>query len=140
MTSRTILTDLLIRALPTPSQVSTQYPDAKCQGFGIRVSSKGVKTFYYRYELNGSAFRMTIGRYPDVKLADARLKADQARILVKAGIDPNPTPDPQPTEDASTPAAAPPTAVANNRPEGVEPVLFTELLKDDHNRITGIVE
>lgn len=129
MTSRTILTDLLIRALPTPSQVSTQYPDAKCQGFGIRVSSKGVKTFYYRYELNGSEFRMTIGRYPDIKLADARLKADQARILVKAGIDPNPTPDQQPADDAPTPTTTPPPAVANNRLESAEPVLFTAALK-----------
>ena len=131
MTSRTILTDLLIRALPTPSQVSTQYPDAKCQGFGIRVSSKGVKTFYYRYELNGSESRMTIGRYPDIKLAEARLKADQARILVKAGINPNPEPEPQAADDAPSPAATPLNArtAANNRPEGIAPVLFTTALK-----------
>jgi integrase len=48
------------------------------KGFGVRVSPKGAKTFVV---LIGSGRRQTLGRYPDLKLIEARKEAK--RILAE---------------------------------------------------------
>ena len=70
------LTDLSIRKLPL-SPGTTYYWDSYTRGFGLRVS-KTAKTFVV---LTGSGRRETIGRYPDLKLAEAR--AEASRILAE---------------------------------------------------------
>jgi Arm DNA-binding domain len=65
------LTDLTVRALqPAPKQLKVW--DTKTKGFGVLVSGS-TKTFFASY---GRERRIkTLGRYPDVSLADARKKA-----------------------------------------------------------------
>ena len=41
-----MLNDLVIRKLPIPAEGVTQHPDGKIAGFGVRVTSGGVKSFY----------------------------------------------------------------------------------------------
>jgi integrase len=73
------LTDLTIRKLPAPPTGQKAYYDDSIKGFGIRVSSKGTKTFTLLY--GDPRKRMTIGRYPILTLSQARTEAK--RILAK---------------------------------------------------------
>ncbi|MEO1021585.1 MAG: Arm DNA-binding domain-containing protein, partial [Bacteroidota bacterium] len=67
----------------------TEYFDENTSGLGLRVSPNGNKSFFYRYRHNGRNRRYTIGRYSKaMSLKDAREKADELRLEVKRGGDP----------------------------------------------------
>ncbi len=67
------LTDLSIRKLKSPIQGQRTHFDDAPSGFGVRVSQGGAKSFVVMY---GKRRQLkTIGRYPDMKLADARREA-----------------------------------------------------------------
>lgn len=57
-------------------------------GLYLRVSSPTAASWVFRYMMSGRAREMGIGKYPDVTLADARDRADQARKLKAQGVDP----------------------------------------------------
>lgn len=57
-------------------------------GFGIRVSPSGGKAWIWVYHFDGRPRRMTLGSYPAMGLADARIKLSEARKLLERGIDP----------------------------------------------------
>ncbi len=48
----------------------------------------GSRLWRYAYRYNGSQKSLALGTYPQVTLAEARKKRDQARILLKSNIDP----------------------------------------------------
>jgi hypothetical protein len=62
--------------------------DGKVDGLWVRVSPNGLKVFVLKYRFNGRSLRLSIGRYPDLKLAEARLKAQEARGQIAKGVDP----------------------------------------------------
>jgi integrase len=62
--------------------------DARLPGFGIRVSPKGTKSFVLLYRHKRRCRRMTLGRYPIVSLAEARILAREALAQVARGNDP----------------------------------------------------
>lgn len=67
------LTDLQIKKLHAPTQGQKTYFDEGMPGFGLRVSQGGARSFVVVY---GKKRQLkTIGRYPDVGLADARRAA-----------------------------------------------------------------
>jgi integrase len=82
------LTDTELRNLPSPAEGQVQYPDGKLPGFGVRVTSNGLKTFYFVYRFHGRSRRMTLGRYPHTPLKDARGKAYAALRSLAKGEDP----------------------------------------------------
>jgi hypothetical protein len=57
-------------------------------GLYLQVSRVGSKSWLLRFRLHGRRRDMGLGALADVSLADARLKAQDARKLVAAGIDP----------------------------------------------------
>lgn len=57
-------------------------------GFYVRVLPSGIKTFWYRFTLGGKRQKMNLGQYPEVSLAEANDKHDQAKIQVRRGQDP----------------------------------------------------
>lgn len=57
-------------------------------GLFIEVKESGVKSWHYRYSLNGKQERLVIGRYPDLSLKDARQVRDESASLVAKGISP----------------------------------------------------
>ena len=69
------ITDLAIQRLSLPDGATRQktFYDDTLKGFGIRVSVGGAKTFVVMYSKRRK--RMTLGRYPDISLAEARKKA-----------------------------------------------------------------
>jgi integrase len=74
---KTHLSDIAIRRLKAPSTGQLTYWDNDTKSFGVRVSKGGTKSFVV---LRGTRRqRITIGRYPDIGLSDARREA--RRIL-----------------------------------------------------------
>jgi integrase len=67
------LTDIAIRALPAPEKGARIYFDDTLSGFGVRVSQGGAKAFTLTF--GSGRERVTIGRYPIISLADARVEA-----------------------------------------------------------------
>ena len=62
------------------------YPDGL--GLYLQVSPSSSKSWVYRFKLNGRERRQGLGRYPDVSLERARIKAKESRNLKDDGIDP----------------------------------------------------
>lgn len=67
-------TEAKLRALPLPDAGQrVTYRDIKQPGLQLRVSAGGAKTFsVYRRVRNGPPERVTIGRWPDITVEDAR--------------------------------------------------------------------
>ena len=82
------LTDLEIKKLRAPADGRLEIPDGRFPGLAVRVTKHGVKTFALRTRVNGRLIRLTLGRYPDIKLAEARAKAHSAVSEAKAGKQP----------------------------------------------------
>ena len=57
-------------------------------GLYLELSPAGGKWWRLKYRFNGKEKRLSLGTYPDVGLADARAKRDEARKLLAAGVDP----------------------------------------------------
>lgn len=87
------LTDAAVKRLKTPADADRiEYWDTKTSGFGIRISSAGVRSWVMilRVLKDGrlQQQRLTLGRYPGVSLAEARAKAIEARGQAEQGEDP----------------------------------------------------
>lgn len=85
--SKQRLTDLTVRNLK-PRGARRQVQDADIPGFGVLVTATGLKTFFYRYKLDGGAHRFRIGSYPAVSLEQARKKALTLSGQVQDGKNP----------------------------------------------------
>ncbi len=51
-------------------------------GLTVRITRNAIITFNYRFRWRGNQQRIKIGRYPDVKLSGARLKAGEYRQVL----------------------------------------------------------
>jgi integrase len=69
-----------------PTDRVTQYTDDR--GLYLEVHPSGSKLWRYKYRFMGKQMRLAIGRYPDVSLAEARRRRDDARRQLDDGIDP----------------------------------------------------
>lgn len=79
------LKDLQIRNL-RPTEKIAQYADER--GLYLEVHPNGSMLWRYKYRYFGKQKRLALGRYPDVGLADARRRRDDARRTLEAGSDP----------------------------------------------------
>ncbi len=57
-------------------------------GLYFRVSAEGTGFWVARYTANGKRREITLGRYPEVSLADATLETSKLQASVRQGIDP----------------------------------------------------
>ena len=80
-------TDRSINALRPRSERYEVWEDGRTS-FGVRVAPSGRKSWIYMYRFNGKARRMTLGVYPQLSLADARVKHAKAKRRLAAGRDP----------------------------------------------------
>lgn len=80
------LTAAEIRALQ-PSGNETKLYDS--QGLFLVMSPTGSKHWKMRYTFAGKERKLSFGRYPAVSLKDARMKRDEARVLLAGGTDPS---------------------------------------------------
>src|SRR5580704_13603024 len=65
-------TDPQIKALKPESKRYEKY--IVKGGLGIRVTPAGVKTWIYRYKIDGKTEKLTIGHYPTMSLANANMR------------------------------------------------------------------
>lgn len=81
----TMLTDTRIRNTRTGTK-----PIRLMDGHGLYldVSPAGGRHWRYRYRLAGKESIYTIGEYPGISLAEARVKHQEARKLVEQGVNP----------------------------------------------------
>lgn len=79
------LKELQIRNI-RPTDKVTQCTDER--GLYLEVHPNGSKLWRYKYRYMGKQKRLALGRYPDVGLAEARKRRDDARRQLEAGTDP----------------------------------------------------
>lgn len=80
------LNDVAIRsAKPGPKPVKLS--DEK--GLFLLVQPSGGKLWRLKYRVGGKEKKLSLGRYPDVGLKEARERCAEARKLIAAGIDPS---------------------------------------------------
>lgn len=79
----------------TAAQVKNAKPEsdrdyklADEKGLYLLVTRKGAKSWRLKYRIGGKERLMTFGLFPDVSLADARDRREQARRLLRDGKDP----------------------------------------------------
>lgn len=80
------LNDLTIRAAkpgPKPIKLSDE------RGLFLLVQPSGGKLWRLKYRIAGKEKKLSLGRYPDVALKEARERSAEARKLIAAGVDPS---------------------------------------------------
>ncbi len=80
-----MLTDKAVRAAKAKDKA---YKVTDSAGLFLHVSVKGHKSWRYKYRFEKKEQLLTLGAYPDVTLADAREKRDEARKILRQGRDP----------------------------------------------------
>jgi integrase len=87
---RKALTDALVRSVAAPASGRIEITDDRCEGLALRVTASGVKSWCFRFRdpRSGKDARLTIGRYPDVSLSQARARTTELRHEVASGINP----------------------------------------------------
>jgi len=91
MAPRVVLTDRLLKSLkPAPTGQRTVHWDAARPSFGVRITDRGVVSFFVMRRMPGrpQPVRVSLGRYPDIGLAQARVLATAAIGDLVAGIHP----------------------------------------------------
>jgi integrase len=83
------LTDAKIRSLKPPVAGQVDIKDTRSPGLALRLTA-GSKTWSYRFTdpVTGKRQRMTLPKFPDLSLAEARDRAEGLRKLVAKGINP----------------------------------------------------
>ncbi len=72
-----------------PEKGTQTYYDTKERGLSLIVSYGGSKTFYLYKKVDGRPERIKIGRFPDVKIEQARKKATEFKTQINRGKNPN---------------------------------------------------
>ncbi len=77
-----MLSDLKARsAKPSPKGYKLTDQGGLC----LFISTHGTKSWRYNYRLNGKRETLTIGKYPEISLTEARLIHAEARSAVARG-------------------------------------------------------
>ena len=79
------LTDTQIKALKPRA---SRYLVSDGRGLSMDVLPSGKMSWFFRYRLNGSYEKVTLGRYPDLSLKAARAKRDDLAAQVAQGKSP----------------------------------------------------
>ncbi|WP_447874397.1 tyrosine-type recombinase/integrase [Serratia fonticola] len=80
------LTDIKVR---TSKPEEKQYKLTDGNGMHLLVHPNGSKYWRLQYRFGGKQKMLALGVYPDVSLADARARRDEARKQIANGIDPS---------------------------------------------------
>lgn len=81
-----MLTDAKLRTLKPKA---TLYRVTDAAGLVVEVPVSGGLRWRFRYRFDGKAKMLSLGTYPSVTLAQARLRRDAARATLANGIDPS---------------------------------------------------
>lgn len=79
------LSDFAVRQAKATGQ---NYTLGDADGLTLSISANGGKAWHFRYYWAGKQKRMSLGTYPEISLREARALRDEARALLKKGINP----------------------------------------------------
>lgn len=82
------LTKTHVDRLAPPTHGQAFLRDALLKGFAVRVTANGVKSFVVEKRINGRVKRITLGRYPDLTVEQARKEAQKNLGKIATGLDP----------------------------------------------------
>lgn len=83
-------TKAALEALPAPAPGKrAYYYDIKMRGLGIGITSNGTKSFIVYRWVEGKPERVTLGRFPDLSIEQARCKASEVNAVIAKGENPN---------------------------------------------------
>ncbi|WP_120076076.1 tyrosine-type recombinase/integrase [Aurantiacibacter odishensis] len=80
-----MLTDKAVRAAGAKDKA---YKLTDSRGLYLHISGKGHKSWRYKYRFEKKERLLTLGTYPEVSLAEAREKRDEAKKILREGRDP----------------------------------------------------
>lgn len=81
-----VLSDTQLRNIKAPYNGEAELSDR--DGLSVRASPKALITFNYRFRWEGKQQRIRLGRYPSLKLIDARKKVNEYRHNLDEGSRP----------------------------------------------------
>lgn len=82
-----MLTDKACKSAKCPiGKARARFSDAG--GVYLEVSPAGSKRWFLKYRKDGKETRLALGSYPEVSLAEVRIKQSEAKALKHKGIDP----------------------------------------------------
>ncbi len=83
------LTKTIVDNIQAPSDRDQAFHrDGQLKGFAVRVTASGVKSFIVEKLVSGRVRRMTIGRYGEITVEQARREAQKLLGKIATGIDP----------------------------------------------------
>lgn len=82
------ITKGVVDRLPAPRTGQVFYRDDLIKGFAVRVTSAGVKSFIIEKRINRRVRRITLGRYGELTVEQARKEAQKFLGKLATGIDP----------------------------------------------------
>jgi len=71
-----------------PKDATYPVPDSRVRGLAIQVTPRGTKSFVLRYRLHGHQKTLTLGRFPELTVENARKQAEEAVGRIRKGEDP----------------------------------------------------
>ena len=90
MPERLKFTKRALEALPpAPAGGRATYHDTECNGLTLRVTDAGAKSFILQRRINGKPERVTLGRFPEMTIEQARKAAAGAHVKINDGTSPN---------------------------------------------------
>lgn len=82
------LTNALLKSIPAPESGKTTVTDTERSGLQFRVTPTGVRSWLFQKKVKGGRrLSITLGRYPDMSLSQARSEALQIELEARSGID-----------------------------------------------------
>lgn len=82
------ITKTVVDKAPIPEGEPTFIRDNQLKGFGVRITNKGTKSFVVEKRINGRNRRMTLGRYGELTVEQARTLAQRTLGKIAFGEDP----------------------------------------------------
>lgn len=82
------ITKTQVDRLTPPDRGQHFLRDTDLKGFAVRVTASGAKSFILEKRVDGRVRRMTLGRYPELTVEQARKEAQKQLGQIATGVDP----------------------------------------------------
>ncbi|MBL4822323.1 MAG: integrase family protein [Colwellia sp.] len=80
-------TNAKLKALPS-NHIDSRSTDAEISNLKLLVGKTGSKRYLVRYQIKSKKRSITLGKFPDINVNDARTIARKSLTLVASGVDP----------------------------------------------------